>query len=151
MCSEIIIFLSRLVKNRGCQWPSLHPGIWLSGGVIQASSPHPTSSVPLQRMFSPFVIFPSHFSDWTRYLWAVIYCIFELILCSAIVKHSCGPVPQGDIFFFFTDLLTYLFLPEFPILCLMFSYLFIVEWNIQPISSGNKTSLENDKNKNAFI
>lgn len=95
---------------------------------------------------SPFVIFPSHFSDWIRYLWAVIYCISELILCSAIVKHSCGPAPQGDIYFFLSRLsdLT-CFSLSFSLFASCFPFPSIVNWQVQHSSSQNKTIIENKK------
>jgi len=110
-CNEgqVVIVHSRRGKIKGCQWPSSSRA-WglaeqrqtcycgkLSSSKGQAGSSHPPH---LGRTFFPFVIFPSHFSDWTRYLWTVIYSISQLILCSAILKDFCGPVPQGDIYFF---------------------------------------------------
>lgn len=139
-------------------------GLWLSKGRCGAlpSCPPPkgmcvpcalpTSVLPPWETVFPFVIFPSHLSDWTHYLWTVIYRISELILCSAIVKHFCGPVPQGDIYFF--SLLIF-WLTSFSLSFLPFSSCYsvssTVNWNIQLSSSRNKTSLENDKKSNAWI
>lgn len=112
----------------------------------------PTSLLPLWENVFSFCHFPLTLCWLDTLFMDVIYCISELILCSAIVKHFCGPVPQGDIYFF-SPLMFWL--TFFSLSFLRFASCFLIssilDWNMQRTSSGNKTSSENDNNWSIFI